>query len=141
MAIQTYIHITHDPITLSEAHAAFSTPSHCGAAIWFDGIVRNYNEGQDVTGIEYTYYPGMAEKEVQRIIDEVRKQWPIADIYFAHRVGQLVVGDTSLIVGMASPHRPESFAACEYLIKELKKRVPIWKKESYETAPTQWLCA
>ena len=100
-----------------------------GATILFEGVVRNHNEGKVVESIVYEAYLPMAEKEMTRLIDDVRATFPDVTIAVVHRLGHLVVGDTSIAIACASPHRAEAFEACRAMIDRIKKTVPIWKKE------------
>jgi molybdopterin synthase catalytic subunit len=133
--------ITTEVITRADMRARWAIDSGDGAALWFEGIVRDANEGRPVTGIEYTCYASMARREIGAILAEVCERWPITAWCFAHRIGTLAVGEVSLIVGMSAPHRAETFAAMQYCIDELKQRVPIWKKELYADEAPRWLTA
>lgn len=116
-------------------------PDHscCGALVQFEGIVRDQNEGKKVIEIEYECFDKMAKKELGQIIGEAKGKWPIHEVFIAHRVGKVTVGETSLVLFVMSSHRREAFEASQYIIDELKKRVPIWKKESYEDGKTDWI--
>ena len=100
-----------------------------GASIVFEGIVRNHNEGKSVQTIDYEAYLPMAEKEMARVVDDVRAAYPDVAVAVVHRLGHLVIGDASIVIVCASPHRAEAFAACREVIDRIKKSVPIWKKE------------
>jgi molybdopterin synthase catalytic subunit len=100
-----------------------------GATILFEGVVRNHNEGKAVESIIYEAYLPMAEKEMARVIDGVRAAFPDVAVAAVHRLGHLVVGDTSIAIACASPHRAEAFEACRAMIDRIKQTVPIWKKE------------
>lgn len=100
-----------------------------GAYVLFEGVVRNHHEGHAVESIFYDAYRPMAEKEIDSIVRDVERQY--ADTAFAvvHRLGELAVGDSSIAIVCASPHRAEAFAACRTIIDRIKETVPIWKKE------------
>lgn len=100
-----------------------------GAYVLFEGIVRDHHEGHAVESIFYESYRPMAEKEMQKIITEVEQAFPGTAIAVVHRLGQLVVGDSSIAIVAASSHRAEAFAACRAIIDRIKETVPIWKKE------------
>jgi len=100
-----------------------------GALVVFEGVVRNHSEGKSVESIFYDAYRPMAEKEIGAIVDEVRRQWPDVAVECLHRLGHLVVGDTSIAIACVSPHRAEAFEACRAMIDRIKQTVPIWKKE------------
>jgi molybdopterin synthase catalytic subunit len=103
-----------------------------GAVLTFLGVVRETSRGRRVTGIEYQAYEGMAIREMARIEDEVRGEWPEVSIEIVHRVGSLKVGDAALLVAVASPHRAEGFEALRRAVERIKGTVPIWKKEIYD---------
>ena len=100
-----------------------------GASIVFEGIVRNHNEGKSVQTIDYEAYLPMAEKEMAAVVEDVRAAYPDVAVAVVHRLGHLVIGDASIAIVCASPHRAEAFAACREVIDRIKKSVPIWKKE------------
>ena len=100
-----------------------------GASIVFEGIVRNHSEGKSVQSIDYEAYLPMAEKEMAAVVDDVRAAYPDVAVAVVHRLGHLVIGDASIAIICASPHRAEAFAACREVIDRIKKSVPIWKKE------------
>jgi molybdopterin synthase catalytic subunit len=103
-----------------------------GAVTLFLGVVRNYNEGRRVLYLEYDAYPDMAVKVMEQIVEEARQRWTIDDVAIEHRIGRLEIGETSLAVAVATPHRREGFEACHYVVDRLKEIVPIWKKEVWE---------
>jgi molybdopterin synthase catalytic subunit len=100
-----------------------------GAYVLFEGVVRNHHEGKAVESIFYDAYRPMAEKEIERIVDDVQRLNPDAAIAVLHRLGHLIVGDASIAIVASSPHRAEAFAACRLIIDRIKETVPIWKKE------------
>lgn len=124
--------ITKNALSLARVSEERKRPLSIGATIWFEGVVRNHNEGKKVSGIFYEAHASMAEKELENILKEVKKKWTVTQVSVYHRVGELKAGDVSLLVRVDAPHRKECFAAGEYVIDEIKKRVPIWKKEKYE---------
>ncbi|MDQ3281040.1 MAG: molybdenum cofactor biosynthesis protein MoaE [Acidobacteriota bacterium] len=100
-----------------------------GAYVLFEGVVRNHHEGKSVESIFYDAYRPMAEKEIEKIVRNVEREFPQTAIAIVHRLGRLFVGDSSIAIVAASPHRAEAFAACRALIDRIKETVPIWKKE------------
>ena len=112
-----------------------------GATVLFLGTVREVNDGRDVTGIEYTAYRSMAERELASIVEEAAALADSNDIAVEHRLGKLVVGDCSVAVAVAHPHRGRAFEAARYVIEELKQRVPIWKREHYVDGTREWVNA
>lgn len=103
-----------------------------GAVVTFLGVVRDASEGRDVLHLEYEAYQPMAEKMLHQIAEEVRERWAIEDISIAHRVGKLGIGEISLVVAIASPHRQEAFEASQHILNQIKAVVPIWKKEVFQ---------
>lgn len=101
----------------------------CGAICTFIGTVRDTNEGRDVSYLEYEAYPGMAEQKMAEIAGEIEQKWGLTRVAMAHRLGRCDVGEASIIIAVASPHRRASFEACHYAIDRVKEIVPIWKKE------------
>jgi molybdopterin synthase catalytic subunit len=103
-----------------------------GAIVTFSGIVRGTNQGKKVLFLEYEAYPEMAAKMMERIGREIQDTWGLSAVRMQHRVGRLNVGETSVVIVVAAPHRDDAFAACQYAINRLKRIVPIWKKEVFE---------
>ncbi len=100
-----------------------------GAYVLFEGVVRNHHEGHAVESIFYDAYRPMAEKEIGKIVADVEQQFSETAVAVVHRLGDLAVGDSSIAIVCASPHRGEAFAACRIVIDRIKETVPIWKKE------------
>lgn len=100
-----------------------------GAYVLFEGVVRNHHDGKAVESIFYDAYRPMAEKEMDKIVRQVEAQFPDVAVTVVHRLGHLVVGDSSIAIVAASPHRAEAFGACRMMIDRIKETVPIWKKE------------
>ncbi len=109
-----------------------------GAVVTFLGIVRGNTEGRKVEYLEYEAYREMAIEELRSIGEKVRERWPGVEIAIHHRVGKLSVGEASVAIAVCSPHRAEGFEACRFAIEELKKRVPIWKREVFEDG-SEWV--
>jgi len=124
-------HVTNQPIDLNEL-VLFVTDPEAGAIATFVGTTRNNNEGRKVIGLDYEAYPEMAEKELARIGEDAKKQWPICRMAIVHRMGPVKIGEASVIIAVSSARRDAAFAACRYAIEEIKKTVPIWKKEVFE---------
>ena len=100
-----------------------------GALVSFSGVVRDLNEGRDVSQMRLEHYPGMTEKAIEEIVDEAKRRWDILDVTVIHRVGTLVPMDQIVFVAVASAHRSDAFDACEFIMDYLKTRAPFWKKE------------
>ncbi|HYC32806.1 MAG TPA: molybdenum cofactor biosynthesis protein MoaE [Gemmatimonadales bacterium] len=109
-----------------------------GGVTSFFGLVRNHHEGRAVERLEYSAYAPMAEAECARIVAETEARWPVA-VALLHRVGRLEVGETAVGIAVAGAHRDEAFAACRYVIEEVKRRVPIWKRERYADGTEEWV--
>ncbi len=110
-----------------------------GASILFVGVVRNHNEGLAVRGVQYEAYEDMAKMVLEEIVGEIRKECGTDRIAVIHRIGDLVIGDVSVAVAVSSHHRKESFTASRYIIEEIKKRLPVWKKELYSDGRKDWV--
>ena len=121
-------YLTDDPIDSEALVRRVMRPSD-GAYVLFEGVVRNHHDGRPVESIFYDAYRPMAEKEIDAIVRDVEAAYPEAAIAVVHRLGHLVVGDASIAIVAASPHRAEAFAASRMLIDRIKETVPIWKKE------------
>jgi molybdopterin synthase catalytic subunit len=123
-----------------ESDYASAMKNHsAGGYVCFEGWVRNVNHGRDVLSLEYEAYEALAIKEGIRIIDEALNQFQVIDIQVIHTVGHLKLGDLAVWVGVISKHRGPAFDACEYVIDQLKVRVPIWKREHYVDGSSDWV--
>ncbi|HQT00808.1 MAG: molybdenum cofactor biosynthesis protein MoaE [Hydrogenophilales bacterium 16-64-46] len=111
-----------------------------GAVASFVGYARDINDGSDVTAMTLEHYPGMTEKALVTLADEAAVRWSLIDVSIVHRVGRLLPGDPIVLVAVASRHRGDAFAACEYLMDALKTRAPFWKKEETPTGE-RWVDA
>ena len=103
-----------------------------GAIATFTGLVRLHNLGRRVLFLEYEAYEPLAVRALERIVAEAREEWPGARLAVHHRIGRLELGEASIIIAAASPHRSDAFAACRYTIERVKQIVPIWKREHFE---------
>jgi len=101
-----------------------------GAMVTFIGSMRDLNEGAAVRSMYLEHYPAMTQKHMEKIAEEARKRWDILDLMMLHRFGNISPNDTIVVLAVWSAHREEAFAACRYLIEELKRRAPFWKKET-----------
>jgi molybdopterin synthase catalytic subunit len=110
-----------------------------GASVLFVGTVREMNDGRSVTGMEYTAYEAMAERELERIVSEAADRFGTGDIVAEHRLGALDVGEVSVGIVAAHPSRAAAFDAGRYVIEELKRRVPVWKLEYYVDGTREWV--
>jgi molybdopterin synthase catalytic subunit len=103
-----------------------------GAVATFLGLVRDHNQGRRVLHLVYEAYEPLAERALRRIVDESSERWPSVALAVHHRIGTLAVGEASVAIAAASPHRADAFAACRYAIERVKQIVPIWKHEYFE---------
>ncbi len=122
------IEITPHKIDIQKIIDAAQSPD-CGAVNVFLGTVRDFSRGKEINRLEYDAYPEMAEKMIQRIVDEVKEKWDVRKVAISHRTGVLDISDVAVVIAVATPHRQEAFEACKYTIDRLKEIVPIWKKE------------
>jgi molybdopterin synthase catalytic subunit len=130
--------VTREPIDAS-AFLRESTSPNDGAALLFLGVVRDHNEGRGVDHLEYEAYAEMAEAVLREIVEEARERWETGEVRVVHRIGRLEIGEASVAIVVASPHRAEAYEASRYVIEELKRRVPIWKREGYLEGESEWL--
>lgn len=145
MGIQAHslvkISIQEDDINLSDEVDSLEIHNNeDGAVVTFSGRVRNVNLGKNVGGLFLEHYPGMTEKSLEKIVEQAKQQWTIGRVTIIHRIGQLLVGDQIVFVGVTSKHRKEAFAACEFIMDYLKVQAPFWKKELSNGAES-WLDA
>ena len=103
-----------------------------GVVVTFLGVTRDHNEGRRVLYLEYEAYRPMAERKMAEIIDEMKARWKIGSVAVAHRVGRVDIGETSMVVAVSAPHRGPAFEAAMHFVDQLKRVVPIWKKEYCE---------
>ena len=125
------IRVTSDELRTDDAIAAVQSPA-AGAVNVFLGVVRNNNLGRTVRYLEYDAYPAMAEKVMREIATEAVERFALEDCAVLHRTGQLEIGETSLLIAVSCGHRAASFEGGHWLVNEIKKRVPVWKKEVWE---------
>src|SRR5689334_4499957 len=132
--------LTDRPIDSAALVAEVSRGAN-GAALLFIGTVRDVNDGRSVTGIEYSAYRSMAEREMADIVREASEKFATPDIVVEHRLGELSIGDASVAIAVAHPRRGAAYDASRYVIEQLKKRVPIWKLEHYIDGTREWVNA
>jgi molybdopterin synthase catalytic subunit len=123
--------LSADPLDAT-AVAAVVASADCGAVTTFVGLVRDDNAGRRVLWLEYEAYAPLALKAFARIDEEAGERWPSIGLAIHHRVGRVEIGQPSVVIAAASPHRPEAFAACRYAIERIKQIAPIWKHEHFE---------
>lgn len=133
------IEITSNPIAREKIIQAAESPK-AGALNVFIGTVRSNTSNKKVIRLEYECYEAMAKSEIQKIIDQACTRWPLLKVAISHRTGILAIGDEAIVLAVSTPHRKESFEACQFIIDALKQTVPIWKKEIYEGGE-EWVSA
>jgi molybdopterin synthase catalytic subunit len=135
---ESFARVTAEPIDPARLLDDTLSPDD-GAALLFWGVVRNRNDGRTVSRLEYSAYAEMAEREMGRIADEARERFGTGRIRVIHRIGTLAVGEASVGIAVASPHRAEAYEASRYVIEQLKQRVPVWKREGYVDGDAEWV--
>ena len=131
-----FAELTTSPIDITSV-ARRVVPGECGATVTLDGYARRFTkdkatgEVRETEYLVYEAYESMAIKEMRKLIERARADFEISHVGIVHRLGKLQIGETSVVISVASPHRRAAFGACEWIIRELKRTVPIWKKEVY----------
>ena len=122
-----------------EAIVAAQHSRKYGACATFIGTMRDFNEGDDVSGMSLEHYPGMTEKHLERICGEAMQRWELLDYLVIHRVGDLNPSEPIVLVAVWSSHRKEAFEACRFIMEDLKSRAPFWKKERLHDGNSRWV--
>lgn len=130
-----FFELTTEPIEVGSVARRVVLPE-CGATVTLDGFAREWTKGRRTKYLVYEAYDRMAVSEMQRLGVEAHNRFDIAHIGIVHRTGKLEIGETSVVISVSAPHRKAAFEACEWAIRELKRTVPIWKKEVYEDGET-----
>ena len=128
MNMRRELDITTDKIDEAALLQRRELAGDMGAVLSFLGVVRGAEEGRPIAAIDYEVFAEMARRQFRLIFDQVEKRWPVASVRLVHRVGRVAAGEPSLWVETIAPHREEAFAACQFIIAEMKRVVPIWKK-------------
>ena len=131
-------YLTRDPLSLDRLVAEVSSPA-CGGTCVFLGTARNGPDEGGVAAIEYSAYEEMVEAEFGRLLADAGERWPEACIAVRHRLGNVPVGEASIAIAAAAPHRAQAFEACRYVIEEVKRRIPVWKKELRVDGSEVWV--
>jgi molybdopterin synthase catalytic subunit len=129
--------LTDTPIQVEALLREVSAPDR-GGVVTFLGLVRDQHQGREVTGLAYSAYSPRAEATCGEIVSETEARWPVR-VALSHRTGTLSIGDVAVAIAVGGGHRGEAFAACRHVIEELKRRVPIWKLESYADGSEAWV--
>lgn len=141
MSVADAFAFTRETIDPASSRGKLDHPAAGGYAS-FEGWVRNHNDGRPVLRLEYHAYEALGVKEGARIVAEAAERFPILGAACIHRVGLLEIGEMAVWVGVTAAHRDAAFAACRFIIDEVKERVPIWKKEHYQSGTSDWInCA
>jgi molybdopterin synthase catalytic subunit len=130
-------HISLRPLDLAALIDMVTAPDR-GGVVTFVGTVRDHHHGRAVTGLSYSAYEPMAESVCAAIKTEAEGRWPVRAA-LVHRLGDLEIGDAAVAIAVASAHRDDAFAACRYVIEEVKRRVPIWKRERFVDGTEEWV--
>lgn len=128
-------YLTRNAIAVESLLAAVQSAERGGTCVFLGTVRRD----DDLTGIEYSAYDEMANAEIDRMLAEAKDRWPEARLTLQHRLGTIPVGEASIAIAVAAPHREDAFAACRYVIEEVKKRLPIWKKELHLDGTATWV--
>lgn len=132
------VRLSADPPSVDEALAFVADPAAGGTCL-FVGTVRDASPAGEVTGLQYEAWDELAEGRLREIADELRDRWPLRKVAILHRVGDLDVGEASVVIACSAPHRAEAFEACRHAIERLKEDVPIWKKEALASGEAEWV--
>ena len=130
--------LVREPIDPAEVIRMVSTRAN-GAVLLFIGAVRQVNDGRDVTGIDYAAYEAMAQRELEAIVAEGIARFGTPDVAIVHRLGELAVEEVSVAIAVGHPRRDTAYAVSRWVIEELKRRVPIWKREHYVDGTREWV--
>ena len=130
-------HLSRAPIDVASLVSRVTRPDRGGHAA-FVGTVRNHQGGREVVGLEYSAYEPMADAVCAAIVAEAERRWPV-EAALVHRVGALGIGDVAVAIVVGGGHRDEAFAACRFVIEEVKRRAPIWKRERYADGTEAWV--
>jgi molybdopterin synthase catalytic subunit len=134
----TYSAIVREPI--DPAHVlTLVGEDQDGASLLFLGVVRDHNDGRAVDGVQYDAYEEMAAQVLSEIVGEAASRAGTERVAALHRIGELDVGEVSVAIAVSSPHRAEAYEASRYVIEEIKKRLPVWKKERYSDGAVEWV--
>ncbi|PSW21082.1 molybdopterin synthase catalytic subunit MoaE [Photobacterium sanctipauli] len=123
------ISVQFEDFSVADEYEQLAQGTDAGAVVTFVGKVRDFNQGDAVTGLSLEHYPGMTEKSLAEIVEQATARWPLLKTRVIHRVGDLALGDQIVFVGVTSAHRGAAFEACEFIMDYLKTRAPFWKKE------------
>lgn len=132
-----HVELSNDALDVGAVLVQVGSPD-CGAISVFLGTTRNRCDGKTVDSLSYEAYAPMAKREMLLICEVIRERWDVKNIAIVHRLGDVPLGESSVLIAVSSEHREEAMNASKYAIDELKRRVPIWKKEHYASGDNQW---
>ena len=136
-----YVGVQHDDFDIAHEYQLMREGNQQdGAIVFFTGLVRDFNQGNDVTGLFLEHYPGMTEKALQDIVTQAKARWPVNRVRVIHRIGQLYLSDQIVYVAVSGKHREASFDACRFIMDYLKNQAPFWKKETTKQGDV-WVAA
>jgi len=135
------INVQTEDFSLQAEYDKLRGKSSVGAVVTFSGLVRDLNQGLTVSSLTLEHYPGMTEKALAKIVEQAKSRWNIINCTVIHRIGTLKLSDQIVFVGVASLHRQDAFAACEFIMDHLKSAAPFWKKECTADNNSRWLDA
>jgi len=135
------IRVQTEDFNLQREYDRLREQSSVGAVVTFTGLVRDFNQGEEVASLTLEHYPAMTEKSLSQIVLQAKQRWNILACTLIHRVGELKLSEQIVFVGIATVHRQEAFAACEYIMDYLKTQAPFWKKECNSQGTSYWVDA
>jgi molybdopterin synthase catalytic subunit len=135
---RSLVTVTSDVLSTDHVLAFVADPGAGGTCL-FVGTVRDHSDAGSVTGLTYEAWPELAEQRLRDLADEMLAGWPIRKVALVHRIGDLGLGEASVVVAVSAPHRAEAFEAARHGIERLKADAPIWKKESLASGEAQWV--
>jgi len=134
----SWFRLQEAPLPIEPLTAFLHTPAAGGIDV-FIGTTRQWTRGRETAALSYECYAGMALNVMKALVREAETQWPILKVALWHRLGPVAIAEASVIIGVATAHRAEAFAACRFLIDRLKEEVPIWKQEHYADGTSEWV--
>lgn len=137
-AVVTSAEVTNDPLDVAAARAAVAAPG-AGAVVVFEGVVRDHDHGRDVTMIEYEGHPSAAEVMRAAIAAVVADHPELTGLVVQHRLGPLGIGESALVVAAAAPHRAQAFSGCAAAVDEIKRVLPVWKRQVFTDGTDEWV--
>lgn len=133
-----HVAVVREPIQPAQVLARVGADQD-GASLLFVGVVRDHNDGRPVTGVHYDAYEEMAVRVLEEIVREAEESFGTDRIAVLHRIGDLTIGEVSVAIAVSTPHRAESYEASRFIIEEIKRRLPVWKKEQYTDGAMEWV--